>query len=251
MKGYRILFLFFAAILASCGSVETAANNASATAKKSKVVKSHLAASTDFKTMQSRLAVNYKDERQSRSVTVDLRIEKGKQIWMSAKFLGFTAAKVYITPDRVQFYEKVRGRSFDGDFSLISDFLGEPLEYDQLENLLLGQAVESLQPHQFNLVDNQYQFTQGALIEKLFKLRPSDFKLSEQSIRKPAEDSFLVITYPDYQMVENRIIPLELTVDAKRGKRRSQVTLEFKNVEFNQDLSFPFSIPSNSKPMKL
>lgn len=251
MKGFKILYCCIAAFIVSCGSVQKAANNASATAKKAGVVKAHNAARTDFKTMQSRLSVDYKDERQSRSVNVDLRIEKGKQIWMSVKFLGFTAAKVYITPDRVQFYEKLKGRSFDGDFSLISDFLGEPLEYDQLEDLLLGQAVESLQPHDFSIVDNQYQFKQGLLIEKLFKLRPSDFKLSQQSITKPSEGSFLVITYPDYQVVEKRIIPLEVKVDAKRGKRFSRVSLEFKNVEFDQDLSFPFSIPSNSKPMNL
>ncbi|MGJ8683891.1 MAG: DUF4292 domain-containing protein [Nonlabens sp.] len=251
MKAYRILYVLLAVLVMSCGSVQKAANNANATAKKASVVKAHEAARTDFKTMQSRLSVDYKDEKQSRSVTVDLRIEKGKQIWMSAKFLGFTAAKVYITPDRVQFYEKLGKRSFDGDFSLISNFLGEPLEYDQLEDLLLGQAVESLQPHQFTVSNNQYQFTQGQLIEKLFKLRPSDFKVSEQSISKPAEDSFLVITYPDYQVVDKRIIPLELNVEAKRGKRFSQVNLEFRNVEFNQDLSFPFSMPSNTKPMSL
>lgn len=251
MKGFRILYCCIAAVVVSCGSVQKAANSASATAKKAGVVKAHKAARTDFKTMKSRLAVNYKDEKQSRSVTVDLRIEKGKQIWMSAKFLGFTAAKVYITPDRVQFYEKLKKRSFDGDFSLISDFLGEPLEYDQLEDLLLGQAVESLQPHDFSVVDNKYQFAQARLIEKLFQLRPSDFKLSQQSIKKPSEDSFLVITYPDYQVVEKRIIPLEVKVDAKRGKRLSQVSLEFKNVEFNKDLSFPFTMPSNTKPMNL
>ncbi|GAK74631.1 hypothetical protein JCM19296_209 [Nonlabens ulvanivorans] len=51
--------------------------------------------------------------------------------------------------------------------------------------------------------------------------------------------------------MDKRIIPLEVKVDAKRGKRLSQVILEFKNIEFNQDLSFPFSIPSNSKPMNL
>lgn len=251
MKKYWIIYLFLSILITSCGSALTAADTASATAKKANVVKAHKSNRTDFKTMKSRLSVRYKDEKQSRGVTVDLRIEKGKQIWMSAKFLGFTAAKVYITPDRVQFYEKLNKRSFDGDFSLISDFLGEPLEYQQLEDLLLGQAVESLQPHDFTVVDNQYQFAQARLIEKLFKLRPTDFKLSEQSIKKPSEDSFLIITYPEYQEVEKRIIPRDLKVDAKRGKRRSQVEIEFKNVEFNEKLSFPFSIPSNSTPMNL
>ena len=65
-------------ILISCGGSQKATETAVATAAATKIIKSHNAAAIDFKTMQSRLSVKYTDEDQSRSLPVDLRIEKGK-----------------------------------------------------------------------------------------------------------------------------------------------------------------------------
>ena len=134
-------------------------------------------------------------------------------------------------------------RSFDGDFSLISDFLGEEITFTQLEALLLGQAVESLDNKDFNIANNNYQFREDAIVTKLFSLRPSDFKVSEQSISKPSEGSYLKMNYPEYQIVDGKIVPLEVRIEAKQRNRDSKVEMEFKNVEFNEQVTFPFSMP--------
>ena len=246
---YASIVLFI--LLASCGGTQRAANDATAAAKRSKVVKSHNAARTDFETMKARLSMSYENSKNTRSFTVNLRMEKGKKIWMSVTVLGFTGAKVYITPDRVQFYEKLNRRSFDGDFSLISDFLGEEITFEQLEDLLLCQAVEPLDNKDFKIVDNEYQFKQEGIVTKLFSLRPSDFKVSEQSISKPSENSFLKVNYTEYQVVDGRIIPTEVKIDANQRDRVSKVEMEFKNVEFNQSMTFPFSMPSGYSEFKL
>ncbi|MGB5982609.1 MAG: DUF4292 domain-containing protein [Nonlabens sp.] len=220
-------------------------------AKKSRVIKSHVASYADFKTLKARLGVDYEDDKQSRSITMSLRMEKGKHIWMSAAILGYTLAKVHITPDRVQFYEKLNNRYFDGDFRLISDFLGEELDFTQLEKVLMGQAVESLVDYEYEIADNAYAFSMQEGFSKLFKIRPSDFKLEQQAVSKPSENSFLMIKYPEYQKVGKIIIPKKINIDAKRSQRFSMVELEFKRVELDEDLSFPFSIPAGFKKMKL
>ncbi|MFB0903425.1 MAG: DUF4292 domain-containing protein [Nonlabens sp.] len=251
MKYLKLLSIVILLFLSGCGGIQRAANNATAKAKKAKVWKAHEAARIDFKTMNARLSVSYDNLQSTRSFTVNLRMEKGKQIWMSATIFGFTGAKVYITPDRVQFYEKLNKRAFEGDFSLISDFLGEEITFEQLEDLLLGQAVEPLKNKDFTVVDNEYQFKQDALITKLFSLRPSDFKLSEQSISNSSENSFLKVNYPEYQVVEGRIIPTEIKINAHQRERVSKLEMEFKNVEFDQELTFPFHMPSGYSPFEL
>lgn len=251
MKYLKYLPIALFLLLAGCSSTQRAANNATATAKKSKVVKAHETARTDFKTMSSRLSVSYDNSITTRSFTVNLRMEKDKQIWMSAGLFGITAAKVYITPDRVQFYEKLNKRAFDGDFSLISDFLGEEISFQQLEDLLLGQAVEPLGKKDFAIVNNEYQFQQISVIAKIFKLRPTDFKVSEQSISKPSEGSFLKVNYPEYQMVDGKIIPTEIKIDALQGDRVSKVEMELKSVDFDQEMTFPFNMPSGYSPFQL
>jgi outer membrane biogenesis lipoprotein LolB len=244
MKYLKLLSLLAILFLAGCGGTQRAANTATANAKKAKVFKAHKAARIDFKTMKARLSVTYDNLQTTRSFNVNLRMEKGSQIWMSATILGFTGAKVYITPDKVQFYEKLDKRAFEGDFSLISDFLGEEITFDQLEDLLLGQAVETLKNKDFTIANNEYQFKQDALIAKLFSLRPSDFKLSEQSVFNSVEDSFLKVNYPEYQVVEGRIIPAQIKINASQRTRVSKLEMEFKNVEFDQELTFPFNMPS-------
>ncbi len=247
----KIIGLGLILLLVSCGGSQKATQNAVATAAKSKVIKAHNAAATDFKTMQSRMNVSYKDENQSQIVNVDLRVEKGKKIWISYRFLGATFAKALITPDRVQFYEKLRKRTFDGDFALISRFLGEELNYDQLENLMLGQAIEPLSNLEFAIVDNKYQFKKEAVIARLFNLRPSDFKVAQQSIVKNDANSALDVKYIVYQTVEDKILPQQIKVNANAQGKLVQIELELRNVEFDQDLSFPFEMPTGYKIMEL
>ena len=238
-------------ITAACSSKLKPTETANTAAKKNRVIKSHLASYADFKTLKARMGVDYEDDKQSLSVTMNLRMEKAKHIWISAGIFGITVAKVHITPDRVQFYEKRGKRYFDGDFSLISEFLGEDLNFSQLEKVLLGQAVESLVNYDYEVKDNAYNFMMEAGFSKLFKIRPSDFKLAQQAVSKPSENSFLMIDYPEYQKVGNIIIPQKINIEAKRAKRFSKVQLEFKRVELDEDLTFPFSIPDGYKKMEL
>jgi hypothetical protein len=245
MSYKNIVYVGIVLLLIACGGSQKATENAVATAAATKIIKSHNAAALSFTTLQSRLGVKYKDEKRSQSVTVDLRMKKGEKIWMSARVLGFTVAKVYITPDRVRFYEKLNKRFFDGDFKLISEFLGEELTFQQIEDLMLGQAIEPLTGMQYDIVNNEYQFRMGGIIEKLFSLRPNDFKVSQQSIRKSSEDTTLDIRYPEYQIVDSKVLPQAVDVNANQAGKQVRVQLQFNNVEFDQDLSFPFEMPAN------
>ncbi|WP_231862356.1 DUF4292 domain-containing protein [Nonlabens marinus] len=245
----RVFGLVLALVLISCGGSQKAAEKAVTTAAKTKIIKAHNLAVIDFNTIQSRLGVKYQDANRSHSLTVDLRMEKGKQIWMSVRVLGITMAKVYITPDRVQFYEKLQKRSFDGDFQLVSDFLGEELNFEQLENLLLGQVIEPLNSMDYRVDNNRYEFRQSGVIEKLFALRPSDFKVAQQSISKKSENTTLDVQYLQYQTVSGKVLPEDITINANSNGNLVQVELQMNNVEFDQDLSFPFEMPDNYKRM--
>ncbi len=252
MKNFFYLLTLISLIaLTGCKSPATAGGTANKRAKAKSVAIAHRENATDFETIKSRLGIRYKDDSQSVSATLDLRMEKDKHIWMSARLLGFTVAKVHITPDRVQFYEKKDRRYFDGDFALISQFLGQELNFTQMQDLLLGQAVENLDDYKLKVVDNEYQLTATGLVDKFFRLRPQDFKLLEQSAMKPSENSSLQIRYPEYQVVDGKVIPRELSIMARRGEKYSEVDLEFKSVTFNEELNFPFEIPGGYEKMEL
>jgi hypothetical protein len=50
-------------------------------------------------------------------------------------------AKASITPTSVSYYEKIKGTYFEGDFSALSQWLGTDLDFNKIQNMLLGEAA--------------------------------------------------------------------------------------------------------------
>src|SRR5690554_6427834 len=90
--GTASLGLLMVFTLLSCGTANTGASIEEATAKE--VIASHKAAMPQFNTLAGRVQFVYETEDRSQSITVSLRMEKDKIIWVKASILGITIAKV-------------------------------------------------------------------------------------------------------------------------------------------------------------
>jgi outer membrane biogenesis lipoprotein LolB len=213
------------------------------------IIKAHQKQDTKFKTLQSRVKVEYKQGDQSQSHSINLRMEKDKTIWISAT-LGIVRAK--ITPEKVSFYNKLDNTYFDGDFSLISDFLGTELNFNNVQNLLLGESLFNLKndSYEAGTHETSYMLTpenQNTLFEIFFLLNPAHFKMDSQQLAQPVESRLLQIDYKDYQEVEKQILPKNIKVIALESDEQTTIEMEFKSVSLNNDLRFPFRIPSGFK----
>ena len=96
----------FLALFISCKSSKVLTNgtideNLSAKA----IIRTHYQNQIDFKTLSGKIKIEYSDGEATQGVSVSLRMEKDKAIWMSAPF---GMVKAYITPDRVSFYNKLK-----------------------------------------------------------------------------------------------------------------------------------------------
>ena len=116
------------------------------------IVKKHNKSQTEFNTLQGRLKVEYIQGDRSETHTLTLRMEYDKTIWINA-FLNMVRVK--ITPEHVRFYNKLDNTYFDGDYALISDFLGTDLQFENLQKLLLGEAIFDIKPKEFKKKQKQ------------------------------------------------------------------------------------------------
>lgn len=215
----------------------------------SKVINSHYNNAPQFNTLTSRMRLNYTDEERSQSVTVSFRMQKDSTIWVSAQLLGFPLAKALITRDRVSYYEKIGKTYFDGDYSLLSKWLGTPLDYDKLQNLLLGQTIYDLREDRYKLTESTrgYQLVPDSgyeAVKRMFLLDPGNFRTSAQQLSQDRENRSVTVTYPKFQRVSGRIMPEEIKIIANEAGRGTQIEISFRSVSFNDPVSFPFEIPS-------
>ena len=206
----------------------------------------------NFKTLVGKLKVEYIQQDRSEGTTVSLRIEKDKTIWMSK--LGI--AKVLITPQRVAYYNKWDNTYFDGDFTYLSNLLGTELDFQKVQNMLLGQSLFALndKDYKLDIFDKSYQLQpkkQRELFELFLMINPAHFKMDSQQIAQPEQRRILQIDYLSYQEVENQTFPSQTKILAVENEDQLEINLELKSVQLDEEVRFPFTIPSGYKKIEL
>lgn len=239
----------------SCGSRRSPSGIVTKNAEAVSVIKQHYTSESDFKTVSGKLRAVYQDEEKTQSVNLSFRMKKDEAIWMSASILGFPVAKAYITPTSVSYYEKVTQSYFDGDFSLVSDFLGTPLDFEKLQNLLIGQAIYDLRTEEYDFVQSPrgFQFLRDDAgdMKKMFLLNPGNFKAEAQQLAQEEENRSLTVTYSEYQNVNGLLFPENIKIIANEKNSSTNIDLTYRSVSFNEEVSFPFEIPSGYEEISL
>ena len=255
IKKLKILLLSGLLLLGACKSAKrvSGAGELDSKISSSRLIKNHQKTEVNFKTLQSKVRVEYIQGDESQSHSVNLRMEKDKVIWLSAT-LGIVRVK--ITPEKVSYYNKLDNTYFDGDFTLISDFLGTDLNYENVQNLLLGEALFNLNSGSYDsdIHENSYVLypsDQNSLYEIFFLLNPSHFKMDSQQLAQPLEGRMLQIDYTNYQKVNRQIVPEQIRVIALQEQEETIVNMEFRSVSLNNELRFPFRIPSGFEEIEI
>lgn len=253
-KIFSLFILLLTFILTSCKSTQVLTEGKVKSNLSAKnIISNHYKSLLVFKTIRGRLKVDFNEGDKSQSFTLSLRMEKDKTIWLSAPL---SLVKVLITPTRVSFYNKLDNTYFDGDFSYLSTLLGTDLDFEQIQNLLIGQAIFNLKDDTYfaSISDNKYELKPKndiELFKKLFLIEPNDFKMSLQQLSQPINGRLLNINYKTYQTIEQKPFPDELVIEAEESGKKTSIAIAYKNIEFDQEVSFPYSIPNGFKEIIL
>lgn len=241
-------------VVSSCGTKKLIGNGTASEKMSAKnVIRQHYLNQLDFKTLAGKLKIDYSDGESSQNLPVSLRMEKDKVIWISAP-LGIV--KAYITPERVSFYNKLDGEYFDGDFSFLSNMLGTELDFEKVQNLLLGQALFNLKDESYNVSVSEENYElkpkdPGTLFKTLFQIEPKNFKMASQQLAQPLRKRVLDIKYKNYQKINKWILPNEINIVAVENDKRNTIDIEYRNIEFDEPIRFPYKIPSGYKEIVL
>ncbi|PQB08252.1 hypothetical protein BST83_14765 [Polaribacter filamentus] len=219
-----------------------------------KVAKKHIAANFDKKTVDAKLKVNFNNGKINQSLTVNLLIEKDKVIWLKGtRFITIFKAK--ITPTSVSYYSPFAKNYFEGDFSMIKQLLGVEINFEQLQNLFLGQSLLNVKEEnqELQIVNNRYILSpekQAELFDIFFTINPSHFKLDEQSVINVAKNLRLDVKYPSYNLINKVVFPSEINIRANTSDSFTDIDIIYKAVEFNTYLKMSYDIPNGYKRLE-
>lgn len=243
---YSVLIL----LMISCGTKKTTtATSSEADLTSARLVQTYYAGTLDYNTFEARTRVKYASNGDTKpGVTVQIRIEKDKRIWMDGSLLGFSGARALITPTNIKFYDKLNRQYFDNDFSFLSNYVGIDLNFAQLQRLLTGQTIYDLREGKYNFVQEQdyYRVTpqkSNAIFDLLFEIATQPYVVQKQEVFVKEDNSTMYVNYGAYASVENKPFPTQMSVRANDGKRLTEVEIEYRSIKLNDPLRFPFNIP--------
>lgn len=252
-----ITFLFI--ILIGFTSCKSSKNLADASAVKSmsarKVAKKHVAAGFDKKTVDARLKVNFENNKEDVSFSVRMKIKKDEVIWLKGTKI-ITVFKAKITPTKVQFYSPYKKNYFDGDFTMLKQLLGVDINFNQLQNMLLGETLINVKEtkQEIAIVDNSYQLSpknQEALYNLFFYIHPQHFKVNKQVVVSPLKNQQLMVSYPKYYQKNGTLFPEKINIKATDNDKFTNIDITSRSVEFNTKLRLDFTIPNGYKEIEL
>lgn len=240
--------------LLSCKSTKVVSDGAPDERMTAKaIIRNHYREQSDFRTLSGRMHIDFSDGESSQSITVSLRMEKDKAIWISAP-LG--VVKAYITPTRVSFYNKLQNEYFDGDFSYLSQYLGTELDFQKVQNLLLGQALFDLREDKYRaeVQDGKYELkpeTAQDLFKAFYRLDPGNFKITAQQLSQPLLKRLLEIRYSGYERKGQHVLPGDISITAIDTNQRNVIELAYRNVELDRPVNLPYEIPKGYEEILL
>ncbi|MBC7874498.1 MAG: DUF4292 domain-containing protein [Ferruginibacter sp.] len=208
-----------------------------------------------FTTFSGKIDLDYEDAEGKRyNVNAHLRMYKDSVIWLSiTAILGIEGLRVYITPDSVKILDKQNKIYTRRSVSFLQEVTALPLDLPALQDLLIGNPVfldsniisYSKNGNTISLQSN------GSFFKNLFTLGEADklmqsSKLDDLDLQR---NRTCYLTYTDY---EDKKGPDGSRVNfaTKRSihvseKKKLEIKLDFKQVDFNEKLSFPFNVPKN------
>ena len=186
-------------------------------------------------------------------VNAFIRMKKDSVIWISfsATFLNIEAFRILITKNKITIINKLKKEYEEHPFSYVEDIAKIPLDFNVLQDLIIGNPIYiGDKITSYKLTENHILLsTIGKYFKNLLTVTAENNNLVERSklddidvnLNRTAD-----LTYGEYENKTGFYFSTyrEITV---AEKTKVDITLNFKQYDFNNDLSFPFSIPKNYK----
>lgn len=207
----------------------------------------------DVKTFSAKIKVEIEDAQGKQpDVTAVVRMIKDSTIWVSltATFLNIEVYRARITKDSVILMNKQKKEVQYRSLEYLQDVTSIPFDFGTLQDLILGNPiffdssnVLFRKRENYIMASSVTSEFKNLLTMSLDRCLLTHSKLDDADVyRNRTAD----ITYDNYDQLDGRWFSTNREVVVSE-KNKLDIRMEFKQVEFNKDLSVSFNIPRNYK----
>lgn len=208
----------------------------------------------DFNTLVLSNNANLEYNNSNYSFDISIKIRKNKKILISGGFI-IPLFKILIEPDKILGYQKIDKTFFSTDFGDIYDKLGFTLDFNQIQNILIGEPInEIISIYNYNTyeIDKNlivYEYVNDEFSVSLF-VDTNLNKLIAQEIKQIELGRELSIYYKDFKETNNSMLYTSSKIVVNDGKNLINLYMSTNSTDTSDEILFPFEIPNNYRKIK-
>jgi hypothetical protein len=207
----------------------------------------------DYKTFSAKVKVNFEGfDGKNYDFNAFIRIQKDRVIWVliNASF-GIEAFRILVTPDSVKVISKLDKTYKLRSVNYLQDVAHLPVDFKVLQDLLVGNAiyVDSSNIAFYRRDENGVSLMSvGEYFRNYLTLNGNDYTVKHSKLDDQDEMHARTcdLTYSEYEKRDSFYFSTFRKISVAE-KTRLDVQMGFKQYNFNETLSFPFTIPKNYK----
>jgi hypothetical protein len=206
----------------------------------------------DCNTFSAKLKVHYEStDGKDYEFNAFIRLQKDKKIWISinATLLGIEAFRALITPDSAKVLNKLDKVYQMRSVNYLQEITHLPFDFNVLQSLILGNPIylDSNILYYRKDIQGISVLSIGMIFRNYLTLN-NDLTLKHSILDDvdQMKDRSCDISYGDYEKVDTTLFSTYRKIVVSE-KGRLDVEMSFKNIRFNENLDFPFSVPKNYK----
>ncbi|MEO7801574.1 MAG: DUF4292 domain-containing protein [Ginsengibacter sp.] len=234
-------------------SVGVTNNNNDSATKVSGLLKRFSDNRINYNSFSAKIKVEYSDSKGKQpDVNAFVRMQKDSVIWISlnATFLNVEALRILMTKDSVYILNKLERTTDIKPISYLEQVVKIPLDLSTMQDLLIGNPI-FIGPKvaAYSEAGNSILLT---LVGDLFKndlVISSNTNVIERSVLDDlniASTRTANLFYSNYETKDGKPFSTSRQITVT-DKTKVDIKMDYKQYDFNTNLSFPFNIPPNYK----
>ncbi len=207
----------------------------------------------DYTTFSAKVKVSYEAEEENiPDLNAFIRMKKDSIVWINVEKFGISLARIVITKDSFLFINKYDKNYRKESFAFLQNQAQIPFDFETIQNLLVGNIVYFTTPISSYKKNESTTaiLSVGSVFKHLLTINNNDYliqhsKLDDIDVNR---NRTCDLSFSNYELEDAKNISKERTI-VLLEKKKIQIDLKFKNVNFNEVLNYPFSIPASYKKL--
>ena len=209
----------------------------------------------EFNTFSAKIKVDYENEKgRQPDFIANIRMLKDSLIWVSlSNDIGIEGIRVLISNDSIKILDKLANTYQIRPLSTIQEVSQIPFLFADLQNLLVGNPIflnkDSITSYA-HTVNGYTLLSIDVLFKNLFSIS-NEYVIEKSKLddNDPALNRTCNLVYTEYENKTGRLFSTMREI-AIIQHNKLNVKLKFRDYKFNEELTFPFTVPKKFKRIK-